>query len=60
MSAGTFRDWGKGGSHVVFADLGLKGCLFPGRSWSQVADCSAYANAVVDDFGNLVIVGRWS
>lgn len=60
MFAGSYIDWERGGQHVAWVDAGISGCKYPGREWSKVwSHATAFADAVVDDFGNLVIVGGW-
>lgn len=56
------RDY-EAGNYELFMNSGLEGSYQPGKgnSCSEVAPCwgQAHARAVVDDFGNLCIVGSW-
>ena len=61
MTGGLFRSWAEGGSYRVWMNCGLTGVNRPGvESKLRSFACEVYAPAVVDDFGDLVIVGRWS
>lgn len=58
MRGGSYRDYAAG-LWRVYVVTGLRGVMYPGRDlpcemWDQPG-----ANAVVDDFGNLVVVGVW-
>ncbi|HEY0955928.1 MAG TPA: hypothetical protein VGE36_14285 [Roseateles sp.] len=49
------------GMWKVWMGCGINGCMFPGSGSARVSGGGgvATAEAVVDDFGNLVIVGAW-
>lgn len=55
LDCGFFRRWDNG-RYVVRLSSGLMG-VCSGRLIYGAGE--AYADAVVDDFGNLVVVGGW-